>query len=317
MNTSTIPASSPRNNLYQRITDRIAASLAQGVRPWVQPWTAGSGCGPISRPLRHNGSPYAGVNVLALWCTSVERGYVAPTCMTFRQALELGACVRKGETGTLVVYSNSLTVDDGAGGGDESESSGRKVRFLKGYTVFNVEQIDGLPETYAVAAANGGPNQSDRIARVDHFLAHIPVPIRHGGDRAFYAPAADYIQLPPFEAFRDAQAHAATALHEMVHASGHKSRLARDLGKRFGDEAYAAEELIAEIGSAFLCADLGIALDPRDDHAAYIATWLAVLRRDSRAIFLAAAQAQRAVEYLHSLAGRAAVNHLTCRRGEP
>ena len=300
MNTTSSPTSTTRPNVYERITHRIISSLEQGVRPWVQPWTAGHSAGPVSRPLRHNGAPYAGINVLALWCTAVERGYVAPIWMTFRQALELGACVRKGETGSLVVYSNSFTVDDSDQSESDGESTGRHVRFLKGYTVFNVAQIDGLPARYT-AASTDTPNPGERIARAERFVASSKVSVRFGGHRAFYAPAADFVQMPHYETFRDAQSFYSTIFHELVHSTAHQARLARDLGKRFGDEAYAAEELIAEIGSAFLCADLGIALEPRDDHAAYIATWLKVLRADSRAIFTAAAQAQRAAEYLHAL----------------
>lgn len=300
MNTTSSPASSSsRPNVYERITHRIVSVLEQGVRPWVRPWTTSHSEGPSSRPLRHNGVPYAGINVIALWCTAVERGYVAPTWMTFRQALELGACVRKGETGTLVVYANSFTVDDGDTT-DEGETPERKVRFLKGYVVFNVEQIDGLPMQYT-APPIAVPTADERFARAERFIASSRVPIHHGGNRAYYAPGPDVIQLPPATAFRDPESLFATTLHELVHASGHAARLARDLGKRFGDEAYAAEELVAEIGSAFLCADLGITLEPRDDHAEYIATWLKVLRADSRAIFTAAAQAQRACEYLHAL----------------
>ena len=300
MNTTSSPTSTTRPNVYERITHRIVSALEQGVRPWVQPWTAGHSAGPVSRPLRHNAAPYAGINVLSLWCTAVERGYVAPIWMTFRQALELGARVRKGETGSLVVYSNSFTVDDSDQSESDGESTGRHVRFLKGYTVFNVAQIDGLPAQYT-AASTDTPNPGERITRAEQLVASSKVSVRYGGHRAFYAPAADFVQMPPYDTFRDAQSFYSTTCHELVHSTARPARLARYLGKRFGDEAYAAEELIAEVGSAFLCADLGIALEPRDDHAAYIATWLKVLRADSRAIFTAAAQAQRAAEYLHAL----------------
>ena len=284
---------------YARITNRILAALEQGVRPWVQPWTSAHAAGPVSRPLRHNGLPYAGINVLALWCAAAERGYAAPVWMTFRQALELGAHVRKGETGSPVVYASSFTAEDG----DESdggETVERQVRYLKSYTVFNVEQIEGLPAQYTAQAAPV-PNPEARIAAGERFAAGTGAVIRHGGDRAYYAPHADIVQMPPFEAFRDACSYYATLLHELTHATGPPTRLSRNLRNRFGDEAYAAEELIAEIGAAFLCADLGIALEPRDDHASYLAVWLKVLRADSRAIFTAAAQAQRAADYLHAL----------------
>src|ERR1019366_4252333 len=203
----------------------------------------------------------------------------APVWMTFRQALELGAHVRKGETGSPVVYASSFTAEDG----DESdggETVERQVRYLKSYTVFNVEQIEGLPAQYTAQAAPV-PNPEARIAAGERFAAGTGAGIRHGGDRAYSAPQPDSGQRPPFEAFRDACSYYATLLHELTHATGHPTRLSRNLRNRFGDEAYAAEELIAEIGAAFLCADLGIALEPRDDHASYLAVWLKVLRADS------------------------------------
>jgi antirestriction protein ArdC len=284
-------------NIYSRITDRIVAALERGVRPWVQPWSSKHTAGPVSRPLRHNGTPYAGINIVALWCTAVERGYVAPIWMTFRQALELDAHVRKGETGTLVVYASSFKVDEGA---PDDENTEREVHYLNGYTVFNVEQIDGLPAQYTTQI-HTQPNQSARISRVEAFARGSHATVRHGGNRAFYDPQADAIQMPPFDAFRDAERYYATLLHEMTHWSGSRTRLARDLGNRFGTEAYAAEELIAELGAAFLCADLGVTLEPREDHASYIAVWLKVLRDNQRAIFTAASHAQRAAEFLHRL----------------
>lgn len=283
---------------YQRITDKIVADLERGVRPWFQPWNAAHLAGRITRPLRHNGEPYSGINVIMLWMTAVEHGYANPHWMTFRQAKEFGASVRKGERGTLVVYANTLVKTERDDAGNEEE---RTIPFLKGYTVFNVEQIDGLPERYNIVP-------EPRIApflKLDHaerFFDRTGAETRHGGNRAFYSVTDDYIQLPPFETFRDAEAYYATRGHETIHWTRHKSRLDRDFGrKRFGDEGYAMEELVAELGSAFLSADLALAPDVRDDHAAYIDSWLRVLRNDKRAIFTAAAHAQRAAEYLHQI----------------
>ena len=301
MNTTSTTGPTSPPNIYARITGRIISALEQGVRPWVQPWSLKHSAAPVSRPLRHNGTPYTGINVLALWCTSVERGYIAPIWMTFRQAIELGAHVRKGESGTLVVYANSFKVAED-NKGDDGEEAEREVHYLKGYTVFNVEQIDGLPPQYATQATPPPPNASARIAQAERLAASSQATIRHGGGRAFYAPQADVLQMPPFEAFRDAESYYATLLHELTHWTAHGSRLARELSKRFGDAAYAAEELIAELGAAFLCADLGVTLEPRDDHASYVAVWLKVLRNDQRAIFTAASQAQRAVQFLHEFA---------------
>lgn len=285
-------------DVYQRVTDRIITDLEQGIRSWVKPWNVEHTAGRISRPLRHNGTPYRGVNVLLLWGEAVERGYVAPLWMTYKQAQSMGANVRKGEHGALVVYADTFTKTDTDEKGEETE---RNIPFMKGYTVFNVEQIDGLPEHYYAKPAHPLP-VSERIENADRFVTATGADIRHGGNMAFYAPSRDCIQLPPFEAFKDKESYYATALHELTHWTRHAARLERDFGrKHFGDEGYAREELVAELGAAFLCADLGITPDIRDDHAAYIASWLKVLKEDKRAIFQAAAHAQKAADYLHGL----------------
>jgi len=285
-------------DIYTRITDQIVAALEQGVKPWTQPWNAAHAAGHVSRPLRHNGQPYAGINVLTLWCSAMERHYAAPIWMTFKQALELGGHVRKGEKGSPVVYANTIVkTEEGENGEDEE----RAIPFLKAYTVFNVDQIDELPAHY-YARAEAEPNPDQRVAHAEEFFEATGFDIRHGGDSAFYVPSLDYIQMPPFEAFRDAHGFYSTLCHEACHATRHKSRLDRDFGqKRFGDEAYAAEEIVAELGAAFLCADLGLHLEDREDHASYIGSWVKILKNDTRAIFSAAAHAQRAVDYLHSL----------------
>lgn len=286
----------PRQDVYSRVTAKIIADLEQGVRPWQKPWNAAHAAGHITRPLRANGQPYKGVNVLLLWGEAMAKNYTAPIWMTYKQAATLGAQVRKGEHGALVVYADRITKTETDEQGHEAE---REIPFLKGYTVFNVEQVDGLP-THFYAKAEP-PKPIERIERAEAFFMCTGATVQHGGNQAFYAPSRDLIQMPPRESFRDAESYVATRAHETIHWTAHPSRLARELGKRFGDEAYAAEELIAEIGSAFLCADLGITPEPRDDHAAYVAHWLKVLKGDSRAIFTAASQAQRAADYLHSL----------------
>lgn len=286
-----------RADLYTRVTARIIADLENGVRPWLKPWNAEHASARITLPLRHNGAPYRGVNVLLLWGEATAKGYASPIWMTYRQAAELKAQVRKGEHGSLVVYADSITRTET---NEQGEDEAREIHFMKGYTVFNVEQIDGLPAHYhAKPEAKGEPLQL--IANAESFFTATGAAFRHGGNRAYYAPGPDVIQLPPAEAFKDAQSYAATKAHELTHWTSHPSRLDRVLGKRFGDDAYAAEELIAELGSAFLCADLGITPEPREDHAAYLGHWLKVLRQDKRAIFTAAAQAQRALDYLHGL----------------
>ncbi len=287
-----------RQDIYSRVTARIVADLEQGVRTWVKPWNAEHAAGKITRPLRHNGRPYSGINILMLWSAAMAEGFGAPIWMTYRQASELNAQVRKGEKGSLVVYANSITrkeTDDRTG--DEQM---REIHFMKGYTVFNVEQIEGLPEHY-YAKPVPRFNPVPRIDHAESFFAHLRADIRHGGTKAYYAQDADYIRMPPFEAFCDAQSYYATLAHESTHWTKHPARLNREFGrKKWGDEAYAEEELVAELGAAFLCADLELTLQPREDHAAYIGHWLTVLQNDKRAIFRAAAYAQRAADHLHS-----------------
>src|SRR5580700_2810227 len=256
-----------RTDVYQKITDQIVSELEKGVRPWMKPWNAEHAAAPI-------------------W-------------MTFKQALEFKAYVRKGEQGSLVVYADKIirTETDA----DSGEASERAIPFMKGYTVFNVEQIDGLPERfYAKAPARGEIVQ--RIARVESFIAATGANVRHGGNRAFYSPASDHVQMPIIEAFRDAESYYATLAHETTHWTRHPSRLDREFGRtRFGDEGYAMEELVAELGSAFLSADLELTPEVRDDHAAYIASWIKVLKNDRRAIFTASSHAQRAADFLNAL----------------
>ncbi|MFO1154814.1 MAG: zincin-like metallopeptidase domain-containing protein [Rhodospirillales bacterium] len=292
-------SSEARKDIYSRVTDRILADLAKGVRSWVKPWNAEHAAGRITRPLRHNGTPYKGINVLLLWGEAVERGFAAPIWMTFRQAKQLGACVRKGEKGSLVVYADKITRTERNDNGEDVE---RQIPFMRGYTVFNVEQVEGLLPHYH-ASANAQP--LDPIARIDsaeRFCRAIGADIRHGGTMAYYAIHNDHVQMPPFESFADAESYYGTLTHELTHWTRHPKRLDRDFGRKArGDEGYAREELVAELGAAFLSADLGITPDVREDHAAYIGHWLKVLDDDKRFIFSAAAHAQRAADYLHSL----------------
>lgn len=284
---------------YSRITNKIIADLEQGVRPWMKPWSAEHAAGRITRPLRHNGIPYKGINVIMLWSASVTKGYACPLWLTFKQAIELGGHVKKGESGELVVYANTITRTETDDKGEETE---REIPFMKGYTVFNAEQCEDLPAHYTAKAEPPALSPVQRIERAERFFASTGADIRHGGTRAYYAEGPDYVQMPPFETFRDAESYAATLAHELTHFTKHEKRLARDMGRiKWGDEGYAREELVAELGAAFLCADLEITPEVREDHAAYIATWLKALRDDKRLIFTAAAHAQRAADYLHSL----------------
>jgi antirestriction protein ArdC len=287
-----------RQDVYTRITGKIIADLEQGVRTWMKPWNASHTAGRITRPLRHNGGPYSGINILMLWAEAMDRGFAAPIWMTFKQATELNAHVLKGEKGSLVVYASSITRSEEDEDGEEAK---REIHYMKGYTVFNVEQIDGLPEHYY-----GKPKVQltpvERISHAEGFFKATRADVRYRGDRAYYSNDGDYIQMPVIEAFRDAESFYATLAHESAHWTKHPSRLDRDFGrKQWGDEGYAREELVAELASAFLCADLGLTPEVRDDHTSYIANWLTVLKNDKRAIFSAAAHAEKAVDYLHDL----------------
>lgn len=283
---------------HTRITERILAELEQGVRPWLKPWSSEALAGRVTRPLRATGEPYRGINVILLWLEAVASGYVSSTWMTYRQAQALGAQVRKGEKGVPVVYyGNATTTRQDARTGEEREE---EFRFLKSYTVFNIDQIEGLSERFAPAPIETPAPAFAKIQQAEAFFDRIPAEVRHGGNQAFYNVSTDRIQLPPFEAFADAESYYATRGHETVHWTRHESRLDRSFGrKKWGDEGYAREELVAELGAAFLAADLGLAIEPRPDHAAYIGSWIQVLQNDKRAIVQAAAHAERAVAYLH------------------
>jgi antirestriction protein ArdC len=295
----TVNTDKPRLDVYARVTEKIISSLEAGTRPWLKPWSAPQGERSGIMPLRGNGTPYRGINILLLWGEAMDKGYICNTWMTYKQAEERGAQVRKGEKGAMVVYADRASTTETNDKGEEIEHA---FAFMKAYTVFNVEQIDGLPES--LYAKPEEPDQTRRLELIEEaeaFFARTGATFRHGGNRAFYTTGGDFIQLPPLQAFRDAESYTATKAHELVHWTGNEARMARTFGKRFGDKAYAFEELVAELGSAFLCAALSITPEPREDHAAYLASWLKVLKEDKRAIFSAAAHAQRAVDFLEGL----------------
>lgn len=285
-----------KKDIYQTITNRIIADLEKGVRPWMKPWSTENAAGRISLPMRSNGIPYRGINILMLWSEAIERGYSSPHWMTFKQARELGGHVRKGERASQVVYASTLTRSEtDQNTGEESE---RNIPFLKSYAVFNAEQVEGLPERFTYLPGET-LEPAQRIERAEAFIRATGADMRHGGGNAYYNMSSDHVQMPLFETFADPESYYATVAHELTHWTRHKTRLNREFGrKRWGDEGYAAEELVAELGSAFLCADLELTPEVREDHAAYIANWLTVLKNDKRAIFSAASYAQRAAEYL-------------------
>lgn len=266
--TSALPrATQPKSDIYSRITGRIVELLEQGVRPWLQPWKGGHAAGPVSRPLRHNGQRYSGINVLMLWIEAEQKGFQSPIWMTYKQAQQLGGQVKKREKGTPVVYAASFKKSEGDEAGEEIE---REIHFLREYWVFNVEQIANLAaHFYAQRGAEPAAAKPERIAQVEAFFASTKADIRHGGGAAYYQPTGDFVQMPPLESFKDVESYYGTLAHEVTHWTKHASRLNRDFGKKIrGDEGYAMEELVAELGARFLAADLGIEIETREDHVA-------------------------------------------------
>lgn len=289
---------SKSQDIYDRITQKIIADLEQGVLTWRQPWSSGNLAGDVMRPLRWNGKPYSGINTIMLWSTAATCGYASPCWMTFKQALDMKAHVRKGEKGEQVVYADKLVREKEK---DDGTIDLQQIPFLKVYTVFNASQIEGLPPAFYEAPEPKFSNRDERIAALETFFAQTKAKILTGPEAA-YSVTLDYIKMPPFAAFDNAAAYYGTLAHEITHWTRHPSRLNRDLGrKKWGDEGYAREELVAELGASFLGADLGYEPVTKENHAAYIQSWLKVLKNDKRAIFQAAAHAQKAIEYLHAL----------------
>ena len=288
-----------RQDVHARVTNAIIADLEQGVRPWVQPWESTHAAGEVSRPLRFNGVPYRGINVVLLWVAAMRQRFSCPLWMTYKQAVELGGQVRRGEKGSLVVYADTITRQQTDENGEEQT---QEVPFLKSYTVFNCEQIDGLPSRF-YEQADDTTHPVERIERAEEFFSKTGADVRHGGGLAYYLPSADYVQMPnPSRASTPLRRITRPSPTKLTHWTRHPSRLARDFGRqRWGDEGYAMEELVAELGAAFLCADLGLTPETREDHAAYIGSWLKVLKNDKRAVFTAASHAQRATDFLHGL----------------
>ncbi|APR51050.1 DUF1738 domain-containing protein [Sphingomonas koreensis] len=286
----------PRASLYDEVTQRIVAELEQGCFPWVQPWDSAAAAPSLPRNAL-TARCYSGVNILILWASGVAGGFSSQSWLTFRQAQQAGGCVRKGERGTGVVFADRFIPQAELERATCDGEAAKAVPFLKRFTVFNVAQCDGLRPGLADDPA---PLPRCGIAPVAEAMIDASgADFRVGGAHAFYAPGEDYVQVPPHSAFGDPINWYRTALHELTHWTGHGSRLARDLSGPFASAAYAREELVAEMGAAFLCAHLGI--HPSVRHADYIGAWLAVLRADNRAIFRAAAAASRAAVYLLAL----------------
>ena len=290
-------ASSGRASLYDDITDKIIAELEAGRAPWVQPWGSAAAKAPLAMPRNAaTGRHYSGINVLILWGAVIQHGFPGQSWLTFRQALSLGGNVRKGEHGTTVVYADRFTPEDEKSRAHETGEDAAAIPFLKRFTVFSAAQCDGLPDNIAAIAPPPPPGLIE--PRVEALIEATGIDFRIGGDRAFYVPAHDYVQVPPPQAYFEPINWHRTALHELGHASGAEHRLNRNLSGSFGSKLYSVEEITAELISAYSCAALGIV--PTVRHADYIGSWLDVLREDNRAIVRAASQASKAADWLLS-----------------
>lgn len=284
-----------RGSLYDEVTAKIIDQLEEGIFPWVRPWSKSLAAPGLPRNAVTQRA-YSGINILILWGAVIEDGYPSQDWLTFRQAVAAGGCVRKGERGRTVFYADRFVPKaerESDAGSNESEDA-RGIAFLKRFTVFNVAQCEGLPG--GLTAEPAALPERELHEHAEALIAATGADFRIGGAEAYYAPCADYVQVPPQPAFHHQIDYYRTALHELGHWTGHASRLARNQTGRFGSAAYAREELVAELASAFLCAALGIA--PTVRHADYLGSWLAVLRDDNRAIFRAASQASKAAEFL-------------------
>jgi antirestriction protein ArdC len=288
---------SDRASLYDDITNKIIGELEAGRFPWVQPWGTATAMAPLAMPRNAaTGRHYSGINVLILRGAVIEHGFPGQSWLTFRQALSLGGNVRKGERGTTVVYADRFNPEDKKRRARETGEEAQTTPFLKRFTVFNVAQCDGLSEEIAAVVPLPPPGLIE--PRVEALIRATGIDFRIGGNRAFYVPSQDFVQVPPPQAYFETINWHRTALHELGHATGHPSRLNRDFSGSFGTKKYAFEELIAEINAAFWCASLGIV--PTVRHADYIGSWLEVLREDNRAIVRAASQASKAADWLLS-----------------
>ncbi|WP_109354791.1 ArdC family protein [Sphingorhabdus sp. EL138] len=279
-------------SLYDEVTAQIIAQLEEGVFPWVKPWNSGNAVTGLPRNAI-TGRHYSGINILILWGAVIDGGYPSQDWLTFRQALAAGGCVRKGEKGRTIFYADRFTPDEDRKQEGEGDKP-RSIPFLKRFTVFNAAQCDGLLQRLTSEPA---PLPTRELQdQAEALIAATQADFRTGGTKAYYNVGADYVQVPPQPAFTHQIDYYRTALHELGHWTGHKTRLGRDQSGSFGTALYAREELCAELASAFLCAALGIV--PTVRHADYLGSWLAMLRQDNRAIFKAASQASKAADFL-------------------
>jgi antirestriction protein ArdC len=292
-----------RSTLYEEITGKIIAQLEAGRLPWVQPWGSSAVRAPLGLPRNAaTDRAYSGINVLILWDAVAEHGYSAQSWLTFRQTLALGGHVRKGERGTTVVYADRFVPDDVRDRAHERGEEPRGIPFLKRFTVFNVEQCQGLPD--GIVAAPPAVDISLILPQVEELIRATGADMRIGGDKAYYDVAGDYIRVPSPQAFHEPVNWHRTSVHELAHWSGAPSRLARDLSGSFGSKPYIFEELCAEIACAYILSTLGVV--PTVRHADYVGAWIDLLTEQDRAIVRAASAASKAADYLLAFRDRQA-----------
>jgi len=276
-------------NIQKEVTDRIIGQLKAGVCAWRQPWTT---AGTAAMPRNAiTGRAYSGVNVLLLWGAAHDRAYCAPLWLTYKQAQEVGGNVKKGEKGVNVIFVSTVEKTN-------DEGKIEKFPFLKSFTMFNVAQCENLPTNITPEFKGINPDNRNQLA--DEFMTATGANIRHTGARAYYTTKGDYINLPMFDAFTCANTYYSTAFHELGHWTGADHRINRTFGKRFGDRAYSVEELVAELTSAFLCAEFGF--DCQGADAAYLDHWIKTLSENENIIIAAASAASKAADYCRSLA---------------
>lgn len=290
---SSSPGSATRADVYSRVTAEIIAAIEGGAGPYRAPWFHNGT--DIARPTNlTSGKRYRGINTLALWVAGLAGGYGEGLWGTYKQWQAAGAQVRKGERAATVVLWREI--ESSRQPGDDADDDGDHRRmFARAFSVFNVAQVDGYERPVVPVLP-----ENERLAHAEAFIANLGIMTEFVGSEAYYLPASDMVFMPTFASFRDPASFYGVWLHENGHASGAKHRLDRDLSGRFGTAAYAAEECCVEILSGLVLADLGIAHHPRPDHAAYIASWLKVLKDDPRAIFTAASKAQQAADWMHA-----------------
>lgn len=287
-----------KTSIYEQVTNSLIETIEQGCPAWRKPWSVST----RKLPLRSCSRPYQGINVLILWVATMAKGYTSPYWLTFKQVRNLGGHVRKGERATTICYYSTFAKKVERESGETEE---KNIPFLKAYWVFNADQCDNLPMKYHPTPTTEDTDRPLRIDAIESFISSLNANVRHHDiDRAIYNRTLDLVSVPHIQNFIDPEHYYGTLFHELIHWTGHESRLDRKMGNTFGSEDYAQEELVAELGAAFLCAHFNFGNVTREDHAAYLQNWLQALKSDKKFIFKAASHAQKGSNFLQKLANK-------------